>query len=513
MSKTKFKKFAPPLEISEHDIIFWIGDLNYRIDLNIEEVKKCIRKSEYKSLIKQDQLYRQLKANSEVFKGFEEGLPNFDPTYKFDAGTDNYDTSEKSRVPAWCDRILWRGPGVKQLRYDSHPQLKVSDHKPVSSLFEIGVRVIDEKRYKRVYEDIMKKLDRLENDYLPQIKIDNTDLIFKDVKFIEPQIKVVTVANIGQIPVEFEFINKLDDPTYCKPWLKVTPCKSVILSGICCEIQIEVYVDKMTAAKLNSGEEKLEDILVLHLSGGKDSFITVGGNYLISTFGSSIEALVQLHGPIREVPVAELIQIEQPGSLSLVDITQDGGRLYMVPKEIWKMVDFLHKHGLDKEELFQQPGRNSEIQIIRDCLDTGKPENISDSLSVHSVAESLLLFLECLAQPVIPFEFYSRCLSTSNNLLLSKQLVSGLPDCHKNTFLYICAFLRELLLYADKNGLEIKFLATMFGECMLRPQKQLFTSASSREAVVKERRSKLREEEAKKAAFMYHFLSHDIELL
>lgn len=267
----------------------------------------------------------------------------------------------------------------------------------------------------------------------------------------------------------------------------------------------------------------MEDILVLHLTGGKDSFITVSGNYLISSFGSSIEALVQLHGPIREVPVADLIEIERPGSLSRVDIAQDGGRLYMVPKEIWKMVDFLHQHALDMEELFQQPGRNSEIQFIRDCLDTGRPEHIPSDLCVHSVAEALLLFLECLAQPIIPSEYYAQCLASSNNLLLSKQIVSSLPDCHKNIFLYLCCFLRELLIHSDHNGLDIKFLSTMFGEVMLRtpPKSKSSTpvapassssSAKVREANAKERKSRLRDEEAKKAAFVYHFLSHDIEI-
>jgi len=36
-------------------------------------------------------------------------------------------------------------------------------------------------------------------------------------------------------------------------------------------------VDKRSAWKLNSGEDKLYDILVLHLEGGKDIFITVTG--------------------------------------------------------------------------------------------------------------------------------------------------------------------------------------------------------------------------------------------
>ena len=48
-----------------------------------------------------------------LFRGLREGGPlAFRPTYKFDKATANpfgYDTSEKRRIPAWCDRIFFRG--------------------------------------------------------------------------------------------------------------------------------------------------------------------------------------------------------------------------------------------------------------------------------------------------------------------------------------------------------------------------------------------------------------------
>jgi hypothetical protein len=43
-----------------------------------------------------------------VFKNFLEGDINFAPTYKYDLFSDDYDTSEKCRAPAWTDRVLWK---------------------------------------------------------------------------------------------------------------------------------------------------------------------------------------------------------------------------------------------------------------------------------------------------------------------------------------------------------------------------------------------------------------------
>lgn len=36
-----------------------------------------------------------------AFEEYQEGPILFRPTYRYDVGTDDYDTSEKSRIPAW----------------------------------------------------------------------------------------------------------------------------------------------------------------------------------------------------------------------------------------------------------------------------------------------------------------------------------------------------------------------------------------------------------------------------
>ena len=97
-------------------------------------------------LLQHDQLRRVL-ANGKVFTGYQEAPILFRPTYKFDIGTSVYDTSEKQRIPAWCDRILFAMPssqgvtGSDQIRhsicvnnYRSAEMLVSSDHKPVSGM-------------------------------------------------------------------------------------------------------------------------------------------------------------------------------------------------------------------------------------------------------------------------------------------------------------------------------------------------------------------------------------------
>lgn len=91
----------------DHDYVFWSGDLNYRIQLGNEEVRSAIKEGKHLDLLGHDQLHQEKQAGH-AFIGFHEADITFPPTYKFDPETDIYDTSQKNRVPAWCDRVLWR---------------------------------------------------------------------------------------------------------------------------------------------------------------------------------------------------------------------------------------------------------------------------------------------------------------------------------------------------------------------------------------------------------------------
>ncbi|XP_006273549.4 phosphatidylinositol 4,5-bisphosphate 5-phosphatase A isoform X2 [Alligator mississippiensis] len=141
--------------ILDHDIVFWFGDLNFRIEsLDIRFVKYAIDNNILSQLWEKDQL-NIAKNTWPILSGFQEGPLNFPPTFKFDVGTNKYDTSAKKRKPAWTDRILWkikslgashnpsgRRPSrsilsVTQLCYCSHMEYMVSDHKPVAAIFAV----------------------------------------------------------------------------------------------------------------------------------------------------------------------------------------------------------------------------------------------------------------------------------------------------------------------------------------------------------------------------------------
>eukprot|EP01062_Namystynia_karyoxenos_P040584 TRINITY_DN29586_c0_g1_i1.p2 TRINITY_DN29586_c0_g1~~TRINITY_DN29586_c0_g1_i1.p2 ORF type:complete len:435 (+),score=94.20 TRINITY_DN29586_c0_g1_i1:1621-2925(+) len=154
----------------QFDHLFWLGDLNYRIDFQLKgaavtaaaaamgrsadfygpgqsernvaedhtRAKKYIEAQDWAGLMTYDQL-RVSRRAGRAFCLFEEGDYNFPPTFKVKPGSAEVEY-QKKRVPSYCDRILWRSAphcsGAVQLSsLAAVPAVTTSDHKPVVGEF------------------------------------------------------------------------------------------------------------------------------------------------------------------------------------------------------------------------------------------------------------------------------------------------------------------------------------------------------------------------------------------
>jgi len=162
-----FKAIATGLHFSrgrglrDFDAVFWMGDFNFRIQASNSRVRGLIARARshrelflpiVNRLFESDQLNHQM-ASGQSFPFFDEHEIRFLPTYKFDKGTQLYDTSDKERVPAWTDRIVTfakNRASLHQLAYGSIPAVCFSDHRPVYAVFRLAVDVVDRSARSRV---------------------------------------------------------------------------------------------------------------------------------------------------------------------------------------------------------------------------------------------------------------------------------------------------------------------------------------------------------------------------
>uniref|UniRef100_A0A674I2H5 phosphatidylinositol-3,4,5-trisphosphate 5-phosphatase n=1 Tax=Terrapene triunguis TaxID=2587831 RepID=A0A674I2H5_9SAUR len=145
------KKLSPFNITHRFTHLFWLGDLNYRVEQPTSEAENIIQRikqQQYPELLGFDQLLME-KKDQKVFLQFEEEEITFAPTYRFErntrekyAYTKQKATGMKFNLPSWCDRVLWKSyPMVHVVcqSYGCTSDIMTSDHSPVFATFEVGV--------------------------------------------------------------------------------------------------------------------------------------------------------------------------------------------------------------------------------------------------------------------------------------------------------------------------------------------------------------------------------------
>ncbi|GBF99290.1 inositol polyphosphate phosphatase [Raphidocelis subcapitata] len=181
--------------LRDADLLIWVGDFNYRVDCPpgfapVDEtpentrndqlygfVHDRISRRQHLQLLGGDQMLREAHRGA-IFVGLGEGPITFLPTYKFEKGRESserqpfYDQGEKRRVPAWTDRVLFRGSapqgsplappeggdpedvkvalaGGTAASYGSCMTVNDSDHKPVYCLLEVDLPAFEQEASRR----------------------------------------------------------------------------------------------------------------------------------------------------------------------------------------------------------------------------------------------------------------------------------------------------------------------------------------------------------------------------
>ncbi|XP_056625457.1 inositol polyphosphate phosphatase-like 1b isoform X2 [Triplophysa dalaica] len=150
--------------------LFWCGDLNYRLDLDVLDILKHLSKREFEELMCADQLTRE-RHKRKAFFNFKEEKILFPPTYRYERGSrDCYLWQKRSsgvqiNGPSWCDRVLWKSYPESHITCTSYgctDDIFTSEHSPVFATFEVGVTSLCPRTVSEVKERASIELESVE---------------------------------------------------------------------------------------------------------------------------------------------------------------------------------------------------------------------------------------------------------------------------------------------------------------------------------------------------------------
>ncbi|KNE62423.1 hypothetical protein AMAG_07643 [Allomyces macrogynus ATCC 38327] len=445
--------FGAPYD-QEETMVFWFGDLNYRLESTYNDVLANIKASRVPHLLQRDQLGHSIRTGR-AFAGFQEAPITFHPTYKFDPGTNRYDTSEKQRTPAWCDRILWRHPtlNVTPVKYRSHMRYGDSDHKPVSAILTVEAEVIDQDKYALAVKEVLREHDKWENEFIPEASVSEQLIDLGEIKVLKPVVRTVELRNTGKVrKLCSRYIQRSRLADRCEQ--RRSPCERQ-------SITIRILVSPVAARSLNHAGSALNDILILRLEHGRDFFISVEGRWLKTCLAQSLQSLCDTGGAVR-------VDAEQQNGTSSEEPR------HSVPQELQVLSKFILAHAMDvpARDLWgnngEEAGDEAMLEAVLDSLDTGAPldaTRLAGTAGARSVARVMLLMLEYLEVPVIPDQDQELFVASAEGSPML-EAVAQLPVIHRATLLHLLELCESLI---DKQGPDtLAVLAEVFGPLVMR---------------------------------------------
>ncbi|PFH50872.1 hypothetical protein AMATHDRAFT_60376 [Amanita thiersii Skay4041] len=461
---------VPWLSLFNTDALFWLGDLNYRIDLADSDIRDILASDDWDNKFEVLQTYDQLRkarVTGKAFKEFREARLRFPPTYRFTPGfqSDGHQYNIK-RKPAWTDRILsYPGPLVivRQLSYMSCPQITMSDHKPVAADFEATFPVWDRQEHETIVHKLMREARRIEEALgRTMLRVLTPSVDFGKVHYMRLSIRTIKLQNTGKVPTVYRFVPVHGEASIHPPWLRIEPMTGMLLPDEIGEVTFTALIDNSTAPKLNTAHNDLRSTVILHSLLGKDHFITISGEYQYTCFATTLTRLTRLKGPVRNIETPDDFL---PNSHSI-----------NAPREVMRLVNWMMAGSARVEKLFLAPADDVYFHTIRECLDTGEefpyPPNSEDDRVHLAFGVTLLRFLDSLTTPVVPPLLFSRCLQpTSRDEAF--ELLDSFPPSSVNVLISITAFLHYICRASSDPRTRANRLASVFAPVLMREERIL----------------------------------------
>ncbi|KAG7644212.1 WD40 repeat [Arabidopsis suecica] len=296
-------------DLAEADMVVFFGDFNYRLfGISYDEARDFVSQRSFDWLREKDQLRAEMKAGR-VFQGMREAIITFPPTYKFERhrpGLGGYDSGEKKRIPAWCDRVIFRDtrtspesecsldcPVVASIMlYDACMDVTESDHKPVRCKFHVKIEHVDRSVRRQEFGRIIKtneKVRALLNNlrYVPETIVSSNSIVLQnqDTFVLRITNKCVKENAVFRILCEGQSTVREDEDTLelhplgsfgFPRWLEVMPAAGTIKPDSSVEVSVhheefhtlEEFVDGIPQNWWCEDTRDKEAILVVNVQGG-----------------------------------------------------------------------------------------------------------------------------------------------------------------------------------------------------------------------------------------------------
>ncbi|CAE6440019.1 unnamed protein product [Rhizoctonia solani] len=279
-----------------------------------------------------------------------------------------------------------------------------------------------------------------------------------DAKYLKPLIRELKIQNIGIITAYWRIIPLENGGPLHPDWVTVHPTSGVLLPGDSVAITITTNITNGIATELNTGNKKLEDIVILRTIRGKDTFLPINGTWTRTCLAYNPTALVRLPGAIRTSTGLKSAQLPPEKASSS-------------PRELMRLINWLMKNSIEFDDLFEKPGDMEIVDQIIEALDTGAEFSYDEKTPDHGVAlafgSALLLFLEEMPEPVIPYGLYAQCALTSSREQ-AYEILDTLPGLNANMWISITAFLHYFCQQdrRAKNAQVTRKIARIFADVL-----------------------------------------------